>query len=145
MVQWGRENYYGINRVKTMVVDDNADMRVLICSLVSGVAQEVVECAGGEEAVARFAIERPDWTVMDVVMPGVDGLVATRRIKARFPDARIVVVTQHDDAVVRDLAFGAGATEFLNKGDLTRLEGILSGAAEPTTADLSKSSARKMT
>ena len=57
-----------------MIVDDNVEMRALVRSLLSDGAYEFVECASGEEAVARFAVERPDWTIMDVVMPGMDGL-----------------------------------------------------------------------
>jgi CheY-like chemotaxis protein len=108
-----------------MIVDDNAEMRTLIRSLLSVVAQEFVECAGGEEAVARFAKERPEWTIMDVVMPGMDGLTATRRIKAQFPEARILIITQHHNPKIRDSAREAGATGFLDKEDLTRLEDII--------------------
>jgi CheY-like chemotaxis protein len=113
-----------------MIVDDHAEMRTLIRSLLSGVAQEFVECAGGEEAVATFPVERPDWTVMDVCMPGVNGLAATRRIKAQFPEARILVITQHHNPKLRDSAREAGATGFLGKEELTRLEGIITGTSE---------------
>jgi len=113
-----------------MIVDDNADMRALIRSLLSGVAGEFVECAGGEEAVATFANERPDWTVMDVCMPGVNGLAATRRIKAQFPEARILIITQHHNPKLRDSAREAGATGFLGKEELTRLESIITGTSE---------------
>ena len=73
--------------MKIMIVDDNSEMRTLIRSLLKDVAQEFVECAGGEEAVARFATERPDWTLMDVVMPGVDGPLrhAGLRRSSRWP------------------------------------------------------------
>jgi CheY-like chemotaxis protein len=108
-----------------MIVDDHAEMRTFIRSLLTGVAQQFVECVGGEQAVATFPVERPDWTLMDIVMPGMDGLTATRRIKAKFPEARILVITQHDNHHVRDSAREAGATGFLGKEDLTRLESIL--------------------
>jgi two-component system invasion response regulator UvrY len=108
-----------------MIVDDHAEMRILIRSLLGGVAQEFVECAGGEAAVTGFAAERPDWTVMDIVMPGMDGLVATRRIVAQFPAARIVIITQHHNLKLRDSAREAGATGFLGKDELTRLEGLI--------------------
>ena len=111
--------------VKVMIVDDNAEMRTLIRSLLRDIAQEFVECAGGEEAVAKFPVERPDWTLMDVVMPGMDGLTATRRIRAQFPEARILVITQHHNLKLRDSAREAGATSFLGKEELIRLEGII--------------------
>ena len=107
--------------------------------LVAGAAE--VEDAGGEEAVTRFATERPDWTLMDIVMPGVDGLTATRRIKAQFPKARILVMTQHDNSMLRNLAREAGATGFLGKEELTRLEGtIIAAGGEITDSGLPRQS-----
>jgi len=118
--------------VKVMIVDDNAEMRTLIRSLLSGVTQAFAECASGADAVARFGAERPDWTLMDIAMPGMDGLTATRRIKAQFPEARILVITQHHSVKLRDSAREAGATGYLNKEQLTWLEGILTGAGGGT-------------
>jgi CheY-like chemotaxis protein len=108
-----------------MIVDDHAEMRTLIRSLLSDVVQKFVECADGAEAVARFATERPDWTIMDVMMPSVNGLIATRRIKEQFPDASILVITQYRDLKLQDSAREAGATDFLSKEELFRLEGII--------------------
>jgi CheY-like chemotaxis protein len=121
------ENNNRAGPVKVMIVDDHAEMRTLLRSLLSGVAQEFVECACGEEAVSKFATERPDWTVMDVCMPGVNGLVATRQIKAQFPEARILIITQHDNLKLRESARQAGATDFLGKEELTHMEEIIHG------------------
>ena len=81
---------------------------------------------------AQFAAERPDWTVMDVVMPGMDGITATRRIKAQFPEARILVMTQHHNLKLRDSARAAGATSFLEKDQLVWLESILTESGNST-------------
>ena len=113
--------------MKVLIVDDNAEIRTLIRSVLRDVAQEFVECAGGEEALLTFPIEHPDWTLMDIVMPGMDGLTATRRIKAQFPEARILIMTQHVNLKLRDSALLAGATGFVAKDELTRLEGIITG------------------
>ena len=86
--------------MKIMIVDDHPEMRRLLRSALSHLA-DIRECGDGGEAIAAFAQERPDWTVMDVGMKGIDGLEATRRIKASFPDARILVLTQHDSPGVR--------------------------------------------
>jgi CheY-like chemotaxis protein len=118
--------------MKVMIVDDHAEMRTLIRSLLSGVAQDFVECASGAEAVAAFPAEHPDWTVMDICMPGVNGLAATRRIRAEFPEARILVITQHHSLGLRELAGSAGATGFLGKDELSRLEGLLAGTGAIT-------------
>ena len=90
--------------MKVMIVDDNAEMRALIRSLLRGVATEVFECADGAEAVSAYATAQPDWTVMDVVMPGVDGISATRVIKQRFPDSCILIITQHENPRLEETA-----------------------------------------
>jgi CheY-like chemotaxis protein len=108
-----------------LIVDDNQAMRLLIRSVVRGLSAEVVECADGAEALARYIAHRPDWVLMDVEMGGMDGLQATRAILARFPDARIVIVTQYTDAATRGAAAAAGATGFVSKDNLTELRALL--------------------
>ena len=63
----------------------------------------------------------------------MDGLTATRRIKAQFPDARILVMTQHHNLKLRDSARAAGATRFLEKDQLVSLESILTKSDNTTT------------
>ena len=70
--------------MKVMIVDDSMEMRGLVQSLLEHVASEFVECADGDEAVAAYAAERPDWTVMDVAMARLDGIHATR-LSTRIP------------------------------------------------------------
>jgi DNA-binding NarL/FixJ family response regulator len=84
-----------------------------------------VECADGADAVAEFARVHPDWTIMDVMMKGMDGLEATRRIRALFADARIVILTQHDSPPLRQAATKAGALGFVSKDQLPELSAIL--------------------
>jgi CheY-like chemotaxis protein len=105
-----------------MIVDDHQEMRRLLRSALSHVATEFAECSDGGEAVAAFARERPDWTIMDVAMKPVDGLEATRRIKELVPDARILVLTQHDSPAIRRAARDAGASAFLAKDQLAQIE-----------------------
>jgi len=116
--------------MKVMIVDDNAEMRGLIRALLAEVASEFVECADGEEAVAVYGRELPDWAVMDVAMKVMDGLTATRRIKSKFPDSRIVVVTQHNNPKLGECAREAGAEGFLLKENLLELRSFLVVRAE---------------
>ena len=75
----------------------------------------VVAASDGEEAVALAARHRPDVVLMDLRMPGVDGVEATRRIRAAQPDTEIVVLTTHaDEASILD-ALQAGARGYLTK------------------------------
>lgn len=108
-----------------MIVDDHAEMRRLVRGMLGDLASEFTECADGAEAVAAFAQQRPDWTIMDIAMKDLDGLEATRRIRARFADARIVILTQHDSPPLREAAAKAGAFGFVPKDHLTELSAIL--------------------
>jgi CheY-like chemotaxis protein len=118
-----------------MIVDDNAQMRSLIRTLLDEVAHEFIECADGGAAVAAFGTERPDWAVMDVAMQPMDGLTATRLITAKFPGSHILIVTHHDNPKLRECAHEAGAEGFLLKEDLTQLPAMLgaeqNGKPEP--------------
>ena len=98
-----------------MIVEDNPPMRQMICSVVADLAEDVTECADGAEAVAAYAAQQfsgHDRVLMDLEMPGIGGLEATRRIRAAFPDAQIIIVTQYDDEHWRTAATGAGACVF---------------------------------
>jgi len=116
--------------MKVMIVDDNAEMRGLIRNVLEGVASEFVECSDGQEAVAAFETERPDWAVMDVAMGVMDGLTATRLIKSKYPGSQIMVITQHNNPKLRERAREVGASGFLLKEDLLELRTTLAGAQE---------------
>jgi DNA-binding NarL/FixJ family response regulator len=72
--------------------------------------------ANGEEAVARALRERADVIVMDMDMPVLDGLEATRRLRTARPDVRVIVVSGLDPAVYEQRALDAGATSYVLKG-----------------------------
>ena len=111
--------------MKIMIVDDHQEMRRLLRNALRHMAAEFSECSDGSEAIATFARERPDWTIMDVAMKPIDGLEATRQIRALVPDARILVLTQHDSPAIRRAAQDAGASAFLSKDQLTQIEHVL--------------------
>ncbi len=103
-------------------------MRALLRSLLVSLpdADPVVhECADGASAVALYGSVHPDVVLMDLQMPGVDGLTAARAIRESDPGARIVVVTDHGDAVSRAAAIEAGASGFVPKQDLLALPALL--------------------
>jgi CheY-like chemotaxis protein len=108
-----------------MIVDDHAEMRRLLRTLLGDLASEFTECTEGAQAVAAFARQRPDWTIMDIAMKGMDGLEATRRILKDFADSKIVVLTQHDTPQMRAAAMEAGACAFISKDNLDQLGTIL--------------------
>jgi DNA-binding NarL/FixJ family response regulator len=111
--------------MKVLVVEDREPMRRTIRSFIEEVAEEIYECPDGRDALDAFARYQPDWVLMDIKMNDVDGLAATRQIKAAFPDARIVMVTSFDEQSLRDEARLAGACGYVLKENLLDICHIL--------------------
>ena len=86
---------------------------------------EFFECGDGEEAVALYAVERPDWVLMDIRMPRLDGLGAIRRIRADHPRSRFIIVTDYDDQDLRAKAAALGAEGYVLKDNLAPLPALL--------------------
>jgi two-component system response regulator DegU len=86
---------------------------------------EVFECEDGSQALSCYEQYRPDWVLMDIRMPGVGGIEATRRLIAAHADARVVIVTNFADQSMRESARQAGACEYVLKEDLSVLSEIL--------------------
>ena len=95
---------------------------------------DVNECADGDEAVAAYGTRRPDWVLMDLQMARTGGLEATRRILATDHTARVLIVTDYDDAHWRAAAIEAGACGYVLKDNLLEVRRLLassSGCAPP--------------
>src|ERR1700710_2122913 len=95
--------------------DDPLARRVVRDALEAGGIVVIAEAANGREAVELSLYYKPDVVLMDLVMPEVDGIQATRRILAREPDVEVVILTSSDDDEVGLVGLRAGATGFLNK------------------------------
>lgn len=114
--------------MKVLIVDDSPGMRRLIKRLVLSPADECFDCADGAEALPayeRHQMDAGDWVLMDVAMPGIDGLTATRLLRAAHPDARIVIVTKHNDEATRAAAFENGACGYVLKENLSELRALV--------------------
>src|ERR1044071_5701661 len=96
-----------------LIVEDNPMMRALIRETVGEFADVITECTDGDEAFAAYQAQRPDWGLMDIQMPRVDGFTASRQIKAAYPEANICIVTDYGDAQTRRAAESVGATAFV--------------------------------
>ena len=114
-----------------LIVDDNPQVRALIRIVLTGLADDVRECADGDEAVAAYRQQRPDWVLMDAKMVRMGGLEATRRIVASDRSARVLIVTDYDDAHWRAAAREAGACGYVLKDNLLDVRRLLARAPEP--------------
>jgi len=104
-------------KIRLLIADDHTMLRQgLRRALEEDDRLEVVaEAASGDEAVRLAMALRPDVVLMDVTMPFMDGVAATREITSRLPNTRIVMLTMHHDPEVAQRAIRAGATGYLVK------------------------------
>ncbi len=104
--------------IRVVVVDDHTLIRQGIVGLLSSQPDiEVVGQAGsGQEAIAAAAAHSPDVVLMDVSMPGLSGLDATREIRSRQPDVQVLILTIHDREDYLYQALRAGASGYVLKG-----------------------------
>lgn len=102
--------------IRLMLADDHRMLREGLRRSLTDEGFDVVgEASDGEEAVQLAASLRPDVILMDVTMPDVDGVEATRRIHQQLPDIRVVMLTMHADQSVIAEALRAGASGYLVK------------------------------
>jgi len=108
--------------IRILTVDDHALLREGIAALLTAEADMklVAEASNGKEAIEKFRLHLPDITLMDLQMPGLNGIEAITQIRSEFPKARIIVLTTYtgDAQVVR--ALEAGARAYILKGNVHR-------------------------
>jgi DNA-binding NarL/FixJ family response regulator len=103
--------------IRVLIVDDHAIVREGLRTLLSEEEElDVIgEASNGAEALGVIATHRPDVVLMDLMMPVMDGVEATRRVRQQTPSSRVIVLTSfRDDQLVQD-AIRAGATGYLLK------------------------------
>ena len=126
-----------VARQTILAVDDAPSWGSLVADVL-GQDYRVVQCCDGAEAEAAYARELPDWVWMDISMPGVNGFTAARAILARWPQARLVFVTQHNESSFRSEPEALGARGYVLKENLSEAVAWLEREACPTAAPLRK-------
>lgn len=104
--------------IKVLIADDHRIVRAGIRSFLEGQGDIVVvgEAGDGEEAVALAGTLHPDVEILDISMPRVGGLEATRRIKAATPEVHVLMLTMHENERFFSEALAAGAEGYILKG-----------------------------
>lgn len=106
----------GDEPLKVIVVDDDPLARRMLRDVLQKAGITVIaEAGGGREAIELSVYYRPDVVVMDLVMPGMDGVAATRQIVDKAPEVRVVMLTSSDSEEVGLMTLRAGASGFLCK------------------------------
>jgi CheY-like chemotaxis protein len=113
--------------MKFLIVDDNERARGMIRKYLCELSDDFRECDDGFDALRCYEEMRPDWVLMDWEMKRMNGLEATRHIVEKYPQAKILMVTNHDKKDLREAAQEAGAKGFVTKDDLLALRPFLNG------------------
>ncbi|MGH9880675.1 MAG: response regulator [Pyrinomonadaceae bacterium] len=114
---------------KVLLVEDTEDNRFMMRRLLEMSSYQVVEAVNGEEAVRIAAQEQPDIILMDLSLPVIDGLGATRRIRhlPAMGKVPIIAVSAHDTADFHSEALAAGCNAYITKPiDFAELEDLVS-------------------
>ena len=108
--------------IRILTVDDHPLLRKGIAALVNNEddMKLVAEASTGEEAIEKFRAQRPDVTLMDIQLPGLNGIETLRQIQKEFPSARIIVLTTYSGDVQVVRAIKAGARGYLLKRQVHR-------------------------
>jgi len=114
-----------------LIVEDNSGVRRLLRRAVAETATNIWECTDGLYALAAYSEHLPDIVLMDIRMPQIDGLTATRQITQAYPKAKVVIVTDYDDDSLRNAAQNAGACAYTLKQNLTELAELVMSVTAP--------------
>jgi CheY-like chemotaxis protein len=102
-------------KIKILVVDDSSLARRMTRRILEDLGHEVEEVSNGAEALEQFLLKRHDAVVLDLLMPGVDGVEVLQKLREMNPQVPVIVLTADIQRTTRDLVKDAGAVAMVNK------------------------------
>ncbi|MCU1299409.1 MAG: response regulator receiver [Acidobacteriaceae bacterium] len=108
-----------MDRTRVLVVDDHPIVRMGICRILSSAPDFDVVCetANGEDAVQKAQEHLPDVVLLDISLPGINGIEAARRIRAVSPLSHVILMSEHDSSNMVEEAFLAGGDGYVLKSE----------------------------
>jgi len=113
-----------MNRFKTLIVEDNVSFRQTLLEILANrfLFMSIEEAGDGEEALKKIGRLIPDLIFVDIKLPGENGLHLTQKIKAKYPEVVIIILTSYDFPEYREAAYRYGANHFIVKGSSSNEE-----------------------
>ena len=105
-----------------VVADDAADYREIVRTLLRPMSDTMTivgEAEDGEQALTLVRLERPDLVITDLIMPRLDGVALTRRIRQELPETRVILISSHTEDAYRLWASDSGVDAFVSKQVIT--------------------------
>lgn len=133
-----------MKNIKILIVDDHEVVRDGLKNILLSLNNMAIagEAANGEDAISMYDSLKPDLVIMDISMPGMNGIEATRIIKENDPDAKILILTMHDNQEYLNQIIRSGAKGFVlkntDKEELLDAVKTVSGGENFFSKDISK-------
>ena len=113
-----------LSNLKTLIVEDNASFREILKEKLRTLSSSMVifEAAEGNEALAIVDAQKPDLIFMDIQLPGENGIQLTQKIKTRYPNTKVIILTNYDSLEYRQAAIRSGAICYIPKDSLAYVQ-----------------------
>jgi DNA-binding NarL/FixJ family response regulator len=110
--------------LKTLIVEDNVSFREMLKEKLQSLFPSMViyEAAEGNEALEKVDALKPELVFMDIRLPGESGIQLTQKIKARYPNTKLIILTSYDSLEYRQAAIRSGAICYILKESLGRVQ-----------------------
>ncbi len=115
-------------RIKVMVVEDSALIVQRLYSILSEInfIKSIAHAKNGEEAITLMKLINPELILLDIKMPGINGIEVLKHVKQEYSDTRVVMLTNYPNMQYKELCIGLGADHFLDKStEFNRISDIV--------------------